>query len=384
MGDGLDWDSPIDEVRLYVELPFWLMVPAGQVDVEFDGLVFSVEVLPAWREVFIDEFTDSRISAVHQGPDAEDRYVLTGDAEEQRLADGVPLIERRTKTMIRIQAWAHRSAFLAEEGQANRLAQEAYWSSLCETHIPVLNTLIQRYRLTTYDYFAYEMSAWDVPVWYLRHNGSGYQTVLLPYKAWDRKPHMVDAERGSTVEFKYVDLQDLDCATAIEASPGEYDLLDARSLMERGDFSGAVRRTTTAIETLVAAELEVELLKMHSVADVATKMKKSENDFPGRLRQWIKLTGTTPSQPLLDQFQKTRQVRHGIVHRGERLTHADRGRAQQMIDAGRWLYNQIENKQARRDLREKSQGFKSVGRSAMQVRFPAHEERGKLVLGPIR
>ena len=40
---------------------------------------------------------------------------------------------------------------------------------------------------------------------------------------------------------------------------GEFDLLDARSLMERGDYTGAVRRTTTAIEALIGAKLKEEL-----------------------------------------------------------------------------------------------------------------------------
>jgi hypothetical protein len=33
-GQGIDWSSPLEETHLYVELPFWLMMPAGPVDVE--------------------------------------------------------------------------------------------------------------------------------------------------------------------------------------------------------------------------------------------------------------------------------------------------------------------------------------------------------------
>jgi hypothetical protein len=39
----------------------------------------------------------------------------------------------------------------------------------------------------------------------------------------------------------------------IVETPGELELLDAVNLMERGDYSGAVRRVTTAIEVVVEA-----------------------------------------------------------------------------------------------------------------------------------
>jgi len=72
----------------------------------------------------------------------------------------------------------------------------SYWATLCEAHLAVVNELIQRYRMATYDPFAYEVSARDVPIWNLKH-------------------------------------------ATLSSSPGEFDLLDARSLMERGDFTGA-------------------------------------------------------------------------------------------------------------------------------------------------
>lgn len=56
----------------------------------------------------------------------------------------------------------------------------------------MVNELIQRYRLISYDYFAHEVSAWDVPIWYIKHEGAGYRASLLRYKEWDRKPVMID------------------------------------------------------------------------------------------------------------------------------------------------------------------------------------------------
>jgi hypothetical protein len=37
-GDDLDWSSALVETELFVELPFWMMVSAGSVDVAWEGL----------------------------------------------------------------------------------------------------------------------------------------------------------------------------------------------------------------------------------------------------------------------------------------------------------------------------------------------------------
>lgn len=42
-------------------------------------------------------------------------------------------------------------------------------------------------------------------------------------------------------------------------SPGELELMDALNLMQRGDYSGAVRRVTTAIEVAVEAAVEQDV-----------------------------------------------------------------------------------------------------------------------------
>jgi hypothetical protein len=249
-----------------------------------------------------------------------------------------------------------------------------------------VNELIQRYRLTTYDYFAYEVSAWDVPVWYLKQDGKGYRAVLLPYREWDVKPVIVGEPvtpggPPSIEQFEWAKPADLESVSTADASPGELDLLDARSLMERGDYTGAVRRTTTAIEALIGRKLEEELHKKYDDAEVAKRLKASENDVPGRIRQWRKLSKSQIPQGLFDEFDKTRSARHGIVHRADRLTHNDRGSAQRMVDTGRWLYNHIEGKPDRAKLRDKGV-IKAVGRVAMTVRFPARAEGSALVLQP--
>lgn len=389
-GDGIAWDSQLLETHLYVELPFWLMVPPGDVRVKYLGLDFTVTILGPWREVFMGEFTDSRQTCIHQGPRRPEPFQPKGEFAAAIKDKNLPVMERGCKTVLRLTALAHEDAFMEEgpdEPPRAKAENRAYWASLCEAHIPVVNEVIQRYRLTTYDYFAYEVSAWDIPVWYLKQSGQGYRAVLHPYREWDSKPVILGepATPGAapTVrQFEWAKPADLESVSTANASPGEFDLLDARSMMERGDYTGAVRRTTTAIEALIGAKLEEELRKKYDDGEVAKKLEASQNDVPGRIRQWRKLSKSPISQRLFDEFENTRNVRHGIVHRADRLTLNDRGRAQRMIDTGRWLYNQLEGKPERTKLRDYGV-LKAVGRVAMTVRFPAKVIDGALVLQPL-
>ena len=255
-----------------------------------------------------------------------------------------------------------------------RLSSVSEFSSLCDAHIPVINEVIQRYRLQTYDYFAYEVSAWDVPVWWVKVAEAGHRTLLMPYKSWDAKPVVVEDGEDpdgppKMREFEWSTLADLTSTTLEDATDGEFELLDARNLMERGDFTGAVRRTVTAIEAVLEWALRKELEARFDAVEAAERLARTDSDFPGRLAQWRKLAKPAIEQPAFDSFEETRRIRHAIVHRGTRLTHNERGRAQRAVDTGRWLFNKIEGRPERAKVREMGV-LKSAGRSALAVRFP--------------
>ena len=148
-------------------------------------------------------------------------------------------MKRACKTMLCLATRAHTDTF-RQLGDADppraQAEQETYWGSLCEAHLPVINELIQRYRLLTYDYYAYEVSPWDVPVWWIKHAGAGYRAVLLPYRNWDMKP--VTIEDGDSPgdppkirQFEWTTPAALAATSSDTATAGEFDLLDARSLM---------------------------------------------------------------------------------------------------------------------------------------------------------
>jgi len=388
-GDGIDWSSPLAETRLYVELPFWLMTPPGTVSVEWSGAKFAVDICSAWIEVFGGQVTDSRASVIHHGPWRPEGWQPSEPIAAEFARLQMQWLQRPCKAVLRLTARAHSSAFreLDEtEPPRARAEQEAYWASLCEAHVPVVNELIQRYRLATYDYFAYEVSAWDVSVWYLKHADAGYRAVLLPYQEWDAKPVIVEQPEtpGSPPkarQFEWTRPDALAVASSGDATPGEFDLLDARSLMERGDYTGAVRRTVTAVDAVLRWALVRELEKKYPPEEAEDRTARTDNDFPGRLAQWRKLAQPQISQQEFDEFQATREIRHEIVHRGRRLTHQERGRAQRAVDTGRWLYNKIEGSAERAQLRDYGV-LKSAGRVAMALRFPATVDFDGIILGP--
>jgi hypothetical protein len=80
-----------------------------------------------------------------------------------------------------------------------------------------------------------------------------------------------------------------------ESTPGEFELLDALNLIERGDYSGAVRRVTTAIEVVVEAVLEGSLVTAEGKA-AAAKFLKDTRNFARRETKYESLSRRTLSE----------------------------------------------------------------------------------------
>ena len=388
VGDHLDWDSELVPVSLVVELPFILMMATSMVTVEWKGMGFSLLIGENDTEVFVNNFSDDRATCGYQGNEPE-----SFEERDDVQAAALQLIRRQQRTTVYFKARCHKDVLNYEGGPRGRESR-TYLESLCEAHIPVLNELIRRYRLLTYDYFAYEVSAWDVPVWHVRGGPTGHIAApLFVYASLRGRPriypHLLrpgasDDERQESYPLELVKGPDLETAGQGIGVPGEDDLLDARNLMERGDYNGAVRRTTTAIETLVEHVLRVELRKTLDAPTVDAKLDASKTDFPGRLRQWKKLSGAVLSTQLERELDETRLLRHQIVHQGRRLSFDDRERAQRCVDTGRWIFNHIERDDARRDLREKRNTVRAIARPTLALRFPVEETAEGFVVKSFR
>ena len=85
--------------------------------------------------------------------------------------------------------------FKDDDEKLNRIKSH-YFTALCDAHIEVINTLIEHYKLLTYDYFPYNITPWDVPVWSIVNQKESITHVILRYKDWDFKPHMQHKDKN--------------------------------------------------------------------------------------------------------------------------------------------------------------------------------------------
>jgi hypothetical protein len=205
---------------------------------------------------------------------------------------------------------------------------------------------------------ALELSPYDVAIWFVRESGSSSRVSLVAEADWDSPPYEKDWDlredpKAPRRPFHFATLAELEGALREDPIPSESALLDAASLLHRGDYSGAVRRCVTAIEVLLESRMRAELSKSVSSEEAERRLKKTRMDFAKRISDYCTLTRRTFDPRQLDQLTKIRDLRHAIVHRGQRLTYADSGRAHWCVDHARWIYNWFENDEPRRKRRER-------------------------------
>lgn len=192
-GQNIDWDAELTPVVLFVELPFWLMTPSATFEVCEAECTYSLDVVDNFGELLAGEVLDSRGTSIYIGPMEIERVApqLREELEQQQI----PALWRPCKTVVRIHSRANTDVLdaVAEQETSDPRLREAqyYLRALCEAHLPILNRLIQGYRLNTYDFFAHEVSPWDVPIWYVHRPKVGSERVVLfDYATWDRKPQI--------------------------------------------------------------------------------------------------------------------------------------------------------------------------------------------------
>src|SRR5581483_8763302 len=105
-----------------------------------------------------------------------------------------------------------------------------YLITLAFAHIPFLNQLITSYRAVSLDPFAFEVSEWDVPIWWIENNGDLERIGLIPYRETDRYPVF---NSFNTLERKPIYTTTVEAVqqqTGTSVAPGKLELLDAHSL----------------------------------------------------------------------------------------------------------------------------------------------------------
>jgi hypothetical protein len=383
VGQDLDWDT--DEriaVDVRVQLPFWLFTSNCRLSVDVDGHTFEVSIRDDYVEIHLGEFSDSRVTCAYLGPTG-----LSADSEIRKLIDDeaeTAIATRKCKTVLKIASSINADVLRAyDEGHLRRRRDADYYlQAFCEGHLPIVRRVIQQYRLATYDFYPFDVSPWDVPVWFVTDSNDGRPVVLYPERSWDGRPVDVTLGVDHPIDHSLIEPGDLDSALKLEATPGEFELLDAQNLMQRGDYSGAVRRSATAIEVVVAAALKSELLKTRPESEAARYLAQTTMDFPKRVRQYESMASRPFPPTLLRELRRTRKLRNQIVHGGLRIDFAGQGEAQRSVDTGRWIFNWFENRPDRAKLRESGLAKRSIGRP-FSLFEPRITENGVEVARPI-
>ena len=388
LGQEINWKAPWIEVSLWVELPFWLMVGDTTVSVELSGHSFEVEIHENYFELHVGVLSDSRQNVVYQGPRKREEALSNEIRNWMQAQPDVPLMWRKCKSTLKIKSRCNEDVWnkAQETNVSNRVdvAVRYYLAELCRAHIPVVNTIVQGYRLATYDYFPYEVSPWDVAFWLVERNSKCLRSWLVPYREWDLKPKgfatpfaelaekVLAGEKldPPTLPYKLIEENDLQGRLSAVASPGEFDLLDSLNLMERGDYSGAVRRIATALEVIVESEFGSAIEAAQGMKSATKFLKETETNFRRRVEKYEEVKGRTLPALLRKEMYDTRKLRHRIVHGGYRIAPGERGRAQRAGDTGRWTYNWFENSKERFEIREKKIAFRGLGRDTYAGIFP--------------
>ncbi len=359
LGQDLDWNAVLRDVTLYTELPFWLMVPNCSIRVEVQGHEFEVDISDCSFEVYADLVRDSRASCIYIGSNPDN---LEPDIKKFIEEEEVPITVRKCKTVLRIHSACNTDVLDAEEEESRR-SNAAHWylRAFCEAHLPIVNKLLQHYRLATYDYMPYEVGPWDVPVWFVEKGTGSVRIVLLDYAKWDFRPLL--RHSGENVEtYNLISPEELQVAMSTQPSAGEFELLDATNLLQRSDYSGAVRRVATAIEALVSSLLRVELVNHYGEERAGRIYNDLKHNTFKQMQRYLTLSGRDMPEYYSTELTAIRNLRHDIVHHGYRVSFVERGLAQRSVDIGRWLYNWLEQRPERVEVREKRIALRSLGR----------------------
>lgn len=369
-GEDLRWNAPWIDVKLWVELPFWLMANNAGLSICIEHHEFPVTIHDNYFELFANAARDSKLTIIYRGPHKELDDLSKPITEWRKKNPRIPVMWRKCKTVVKIATRCNTDVWdkAKKAGIRPPPSVSAYLSTLCKAHLPVINKLIQGYRLATYDYFPYEVAPWDIPYWIIEGNGGSISSLIQPYRGWDMKP-MISRKSGSPVPFQLIDTSTLASELLKSASPGEWELLDALNFMERGDYSDAVRRITTAVEVVVAYAVAKEIEAAQGKVCAEAFLEKTKMNFPERVKKYQQVTCRKLPDTLQQELNNTRQIRNRIVHGGYRIAHGERGTAQRSVDTGRWLFNWFENDASRAKVREERIAFRSLGRDVADFVF---------------
>lgn len=354
-GTSLDWNSPLRPLVLAVELPFWLLMPETTLCVSVGGFTTDVDVINDGIALQVgEEITRHNQNTVFIGS--------MNAANDIRLpAKLIPIggMARSTRTLLRIKSHCIEDAALAFFQESGRRFQDGrrYFASLAIGHLPVVNKIINAYRMAAIDPYASEVTAWDVPVWFVGFLRQCVPVALNDFLVNDRYP-VISRGPGSD-DHKPIFATSRE-AVGIRLSqnepPGEIEMLDGWSLFHRGRYGDSIRSFVTAIEVLVEAEIRRLLtISGKPPEEIDSCLEKTRGNFDDRLRDYCMISGRRIPGPILSPIpyinglrlqreqERTRKLRHKIVHHGHRLDHTFEKPMLRAAETTSWLFDWLTN-----------------------------------------
>jgi hypothetical protein len=359
------WKGESVPVHLVVELPFWLMVADCEIKVAHSLATVTACVRGHFVEVSDGPlFRSSHANVTYVGPEGE----LSDGKEPPVVSASKAPVYRYMKTVVcfapqamndAIDALKDVSSVTWEDRPAVRRVSRAeqYLHSLAYAHIPFLNHLITSYRSTSQDPYAFEVSEWDVPVWYIQRDSDLVHICLMPYWGSDAYPNLGSVGSTTRTAVRATTPEALQSQADEEVAPGKLELLDALSLFFRGRFGDAVRSAVTAIEVALESQLE-ELLKAKGNTEdqIERRLAATRNSFFDRLADYVDLSQKRLPGPLLSivpyingtrlrsELEWVRNLRHTVVHEGVRVDVFSRGPMLRAIETMTWLFRWLSGK----------------------------------------
>lgn len=390
VGSSLKWDAQLSGVTFCVELPFWLLMPNSTLSVSSQG--FETRVRIENRGVEIQrgrQFSRTRLNTVFIGNEGS---ASSHPMPMAALPEGG--LCRSTRTLVYIDTHANSDAIDALFGEDNRRFQDGnrYFASLAAGHLPVLNEVINAYRRAAIDPHANEVTAWDVPTWFVCESNRTQPVCLYSHIVEDRYPATRNGENELPVTGATGD--EVNRQLEIAATPGEIEMLDGWSLFYRGRYGDSIRCFVTAIEVALEAELRRLLTEMQETQTaIDAKLKSTRNNFddrlidyciaskrriPGPLLHWVpNLNGCR----LVQELDRTRKLRHRIVHHGHRLDHTFSKPMLRAAETTSWLFNWLVSNADFEARRTRNHGL-FFGWRTNSVTFPCEVRDGRIVALP--
>jgi hypothetical protein len=391
VGLSIDWDSPLVPIAMAVELPFWLLMPSGQINVSVDGVTVDVIVENAGIEIqHGHQFTRTHQNTVFVGSE----QALHNATFPARALPGGGIL-RGTRTLLFLDAYACSDAVEAFFGSDGPRFQDGsrYMASLAVGQLRVVNSLVNAYRRATVDPFANEVTAWDLPVWFVVSPPRTQPVCCYAHLVDDWFPTIRSFGKPASERPIFTTSPD-EVARQLEADeiPGEIELLDGWSLFHRGRFGDAIRSFVTAVEVLLEAQI-CRLLKSQgaSSSDIEARLAGTRTNFEKRMLDYCGLSKRRVPGPklhpvpyvngtrLLDEMSNCRRLRHQIVHHGHRL---DQNYEKLMLRAAEtttWLFDWLSDGGGFEDRRQVHSTLFFSFRTSQSM-FPCDIVDGKIVV----